>query len=230
MIFEHPLFMTFITLATFKICEYFYSKSGNLPILNPVLITISILITILIFFDISYDKYKEGTSILHMMLAPAIIALAIPLYKNLSQVKSLLLLIIVSVIIAGFGIILSAVLLAQVLNLPISMVHALTTKSITAPIALEIANLYGGSIPLTIIGVFSTGLTGVIIVPFILKLLKVEEEWAQGLTLGVTAHAFGIARALSISPLAAAFATMGMGLMGGFAVFAVPLVLEMIIF
>ena len=174
MILEHPLFMTFITLFVFRICEIIHSKMGKTPILNPVLITIVLLVTGLIIFDISYDKYKEGTNILHYMLAPAIIVLAVPLYKNLIQVKSLLPLIIITVIISGIGIIFSAVLIAQALDLNLSMIQALTTKSITAPIALEIANLYGGSRPLTIIGVFSTGLTGVIIVPYILKILKVK--------------------------------------------------------
>lgn len=229
MIFEHPLFMTLITLALFKLCEIIHEKSGKTPILNPVLITIILLVSILIVFDISYEKYKEGTNILHFMLAPAIIALAIPLYKNLPQVKSRIIIIIITILISGFGIISSAILIGYFLDLPISMIQALTTKSITAPIALEIAIIYGGSIPLTIIGVFSTGLTGVIIVPYILKLLKVKEEWVQGLTLGITAHAFGIARALAISPLAAAFATMGMGLMGGFAVIAVPIILKLFI-
>lgn len=230
MIFEHPLFMTFITLFIFKLCELLHIKAGKTPLLNPVLITIILLVSFLIFFDISYKEYKDGTNILHSMLAPAIIALAIPLYKNFENVKSKIMIILMTIIFGGFGIILSAVLIGKVLGLPVAMIQALTTKSITAPIALEIANLYGTSIPLTIIGVFSTGLIGVIIVPLILNLLKVREEWIQGLILGITAHAFGIARALSISPKAAAFATMGMGLMGGFAVVAIPIILNLVIF
>lgn len=227
---EHPLFLTLLTLVVFKAFEIIYSKSGNLPFLNPVLMTIITLVFILIEFDISYGDYKEGTELLHMLLAPAIVALAVPLYQNLKKAKELLPLVLITVIVAGTGIILSAVTLGMYVGLPNLMSLALTTKSITAPIALEIAELEGGSVPLTIIGVFSTGLIGVIIVPTILKLLNVKDEALQGLTLGITAHAFGIARALSISPLSAAFATMGMGLMGCFAVVAVPIILNMINF
>ncbi len=227
MIFEHSLFMLVVTLAIFKFCEFVHLKMMKNPFLNPVLITIILIVCFLIIFDISYDKYKEGTNILHFMLSPAIIVLSVPLYKNLSHVRSKILLILISILIACIGIILSAVLIGYLFELPMSMNQALLTKSITAPIAVEIANIYSISIPLVIIGVFSTGLTGVIIVPIILNLLKVKEEWIQGLTLGITAHAFGIAKALSISPISAAFATIGMGLMGGFAIIIVPIVLSL---
>ncbi len=226
MLLEHPLFMLCLTLLVFKVSEMVHIKCNKSAILNPVLITIILLVCFLIIFDIPYERYKNDTQILHFMLSPAIVVLAVPLYKNLAQVKSKILLILLAVFISGFGITCSAVLIGQVFDLPLSMIYALTTKSITAPIALEIANIYKTSVPLTIIGVFSTGLSGVILVPYILKVLKVKEEWIQGLILGITAHAFGIARALSISPLAAAFATMGMGLMGAFAVLIVPLVLS----
>jgi len=148
------------------------------------------------------------------------------LYQNLKQVQSSLPLIILTVLLAGTGIFISALLLGELVGLPSSMVQALSTKSITLPIALEIAELTNTSISLVVLGVFSTGLAGVIVVPAILNFLKVKDESLQGLVLGVTAHVFGIAKALDISPIAAAFATIGMVMMGCFSVLIVPLILK----
>ena len=225
--FEHPLFMIFLTLSVFIISEKIFVHFNKNSLLNPVLITIILIITIMSIFDISYEQYKDGTQIFNYLIAPAIVALAVPVYQNLKKVRSSLSLILSATLISGIGIFVSALFLGTLFGLPDAMVEALSTKSITLPIALEIAALTDGSFPLVVIGVFSTGLPGVIVVPMLLKLLKVKDEALQGLVLGITAHAFGIARALAISPLAAAFASIGMVIMGCFAVVAVPIILKL---
>ncbi|MGB1027760.1 MAG: LrgB family protein, partial [Rhodospirillaceae bacterium] len=96
------------------------------------------------------------------------------------------------------------------------------TKSVSAPIAISIAEQTDAVIALTILAVFSTGLPGSVLVPGLLKLFRLREEALQGLVLGITCHAFGIARAVEISPRATAFATLGMGLMGCFVALTVP--------
>lgn len=226
MIYEHPLFMTLLTLAIFRCWEIIHTKSGNIPFLNPVFMSICSLVAILMIFEIDYENYFSGTEILHLLMAPAIIALAVPLYQNLTKAKEMLPLVILTITISGSCIIVLAIVIGIFFQLPDPMLLALSTKSVSAPIALEIAELSGATTALTIISVFSTGLLGVIIVPTILNKSRVKEESIQGLILGITSHAFGISRALAISPLAAAFATMGMALMGCFAVIAVPLFLH----
>jgi len=223
---DYPLIMILLTLSVFTLSEIIFKKSGKNTLLHPFLLTIILIITVLFAFDIPYKDYREGTKILNALIAPAIISLAVPLYQNLKQVQSSLPLIILTVLLAGTGIFISALLLGELVGLPSSMVQALSTKSITLPIALEIAELTNTSISLVVLGVFSTGLAGVIVVPAILNFLKVKDESLQGLVLGVTAHVFGIAKALDISPIAAAFATIGMVMMGCFSVLIVPLILK----
>lgn len=228
MIIEHPVFMILATLSIFRIGEVLFDKSGKIPIFNPVIISIAFLVCFLIIFNVTYTEYKQATNALYLMLAPAIISLAVPLHKNIERVKEFLPAIALTVIIAGSGIVLSAVALALWAHLPEPMVLALMTKSISAPIALEVANLLDGDPSLTIIAVFSTGLPGVIIVPTLLRTLNINDDATKGLILGITAHAFGIARATSISPSATAFATIGMGLMGCFVAFITPLFISLI--
>ncbi len=226
MMIEYPLIMILLTLSIFTLSELIFKKTGKHPLFHPFLVTIILIIGVLFVLDIPYREYRDGTQILNALIAPAIVSLAVPLYQNLKQVKSSLGLIFITVFIAGSGIFISALLLGEYVGLPSSMVEALSTKSITLPIALEIAELTNMSISLVVLGVFSTGLAGVIIVPLILNFLKVKDESLQGLVLGVTAHVFGIAKALDISPMSAAFATIGMVLMGCFSVLVVPFILQ----
>jgi len=224
---EYPLIMILLTLSMFTLSEMIFKKSGKHPLLHPFLLTILLIITVLYIFDISYVEYRDGTQILNALIGPAIVSLAVPLYQNLKQVKSSLSLIIITVLIGGSGIFISALLLGEMMGLPSSMVQALSTKSITLPIALEIAQLENIPLSLVVLGVFSTGLAGIIAVPMILNFLKVKDESLQGLVLGITAHVFGIAKALDISPLSAAFATIGMVLMGCFSVLIIPIILKL---
>jgi len=223
---DYPLIMLLLTLSMFTLSAMIFKKSGKHPLLHPFLVTIVLIIAVLFVFDIPYLEYQEGTKILNALIGPAIVSLAVPLYQNLKQVKSSLVLILITVLIAGMGIFVSALLIGEYMGLPSSMVQALSTKSITLPIALEIAQLSDISISLVVLGVFSTGLAGVVIVPMILNFLKVTDESLQGLVLGMTAHVFGIAKALDISPISAAFATIGMVLMGCFSVLVIPLILK----
>ena len=80
---EHPLFMVLLTLITFVISEKIFTKLGKFPLLNPVLVTIIIIISLINLFDIPYSQYKEGTQVFNYLIAPAIIALAVPLYQNI---------------------------------------------------------------------------------------------------------------------------------------------------
>ena len=223
---EYPLIMILLTLSMYTLSEKIFKESAKHPLLHPFLLTILLIISVLYVFDISYLQYREGTQILNVLIGPAIVSLAVPLYQNLKQVKSSLGLIIITILIAGTGIFISALLLGEMMGLTSSMVQALSTKSITLPIALEITGLTNIPISLVVLGVFSTGLAGIIIVPMILRFLKVKDESIQGLVLGVTAHVFGIAKALDISQVAAAFATIGMVLMGCFSVLIVPIILR----
>jgi putative effector of murein hydrolase len=133
----------------------------------------------------------------------------------------------VTLVLGGSGIVLSALLVGRLAGLDHPMLLSLLTKSVSAPIALGVAEKIGGDASLTILSVFTTGIFGVIVTPGLLRLLRVEDEAVRGFTLGLTSHAFGIARSLEISTQAAAFATLGMGLMGCATALAVPILMKL---
>jgi len=100
---------------------------------------------------------------------------------------------------------------------------SLSTKSVTVPIALAVAAKIGGTIPLTIISCFTTGVMGVVITPSLLRLIGVRDPIVGGFTLGLTSHVFGIARSVELGPIAVVFATLAMVLMGCVSGIVIPI-------
>ena len=62
-------------------------KKYNSVFLNPVLITVLVLISYLIIFDISPEKYEEAGQYIDFWLKPSIVALGVPLYLQISKIK-----------------------------------------------------------------------------------------------------------------------------------------------
>lgn len=203
-----------ITIGLFFLCNRCYEAAGKPLLLQPVVISILVLCIGLWAFGIPIDKYDADTSIMQQLLAPAIIALAIPVYQNIRSAGRVLPLILLGTAIAGTVIVISAVAFGLMLELDSPMLHALSTKSISAPFAISVAQSTQTPIPWVVVAVFSTGLPGAMLAPSIARSLGVTDERILGLTLGMTSHAFGIAKATEISQTATAFATLGMGLMG----------------
>ena len=56
-------------------------------ILNPLLISILLVIGVLVFFHVDYDSYNASAQYLSYLLTPATVCLAIPLYIQLEVLK-----------------------------------------------------------------------------------------------------------------------------------------------
>lgn len=227
-LFTDSLGLIALTIAAFSAGTYLYQKSGKMPILQPVLTSTLAIVALLLIADIPYDRYREGTWSLHSLLGPAIVALAVPLFDNLRKARAVLLPLLGSVLVGGVAVTGSGLLLGWALGLDGVMALSLTTKSVTAPIALSVADKIGGSVPLTILSVFTTGILGVIVTPSILRWSGVKDPMVTGFTLGLTSHAFGIARSVELGSEAVAFATLGMALMGCASAVLVPALFRLI--
>ena len=60
-------------------------KKFGLPIFNPLLISIAVVIVFLAVFDIDYQNYNDGAKYLSYLLTPATVCLAIPLYEQMEH-------------------------------------------------------------------------------------------------------------------------------------------------
>ena len=117
-----------------------------------------------------------------------------------------------------------AVGIAWLMGAPLSILASLAPKSVTAPIAMGIAEQLGGSVALTLGGLLITGVLASVFVDWGAKWMKISDDRMVGLALGLNGHAIGTARAFEISPTAGAFASLGMGLTGVFTALFLPFV------
>ena len=60
----------------------------KMPLLNPLLVAMVVIIPILLLTGIPYDHYFKGSEVLNDLLQPAVVALAYPLYEQLHQIRA----------------------------------------------------------------------------------------------------------------------------------------------
>ncbi len=96
-------------------------------------------------------------------------------------------------------------------------------KSVTAPIAMGIAERIGVSPTLTAVFAVSTGILGAVLARYVLDFVRSREWWQRGFAIGVAAHGLGTSRAFSVNPEAGAYSSLAMGLHGVLGAVLIPL-------
>jgi len=207
-----PLLHLTLTLAAYVAGDWLYEKSGRLPVCNPVLLAVLMLVGLLWLTETDYHTYFEGAQFVHFMLGPATVALAVPLYRQFAQVRESAGAIVVSLLAGSVTAIASAVLVAWALDAAPQTLVSLAPKSVTAPVAMGITEKLQGLPSLTAVLVITTGVLGATIAGTVFKVARIRDDRARGFALGVTSHGIGTARALQMSELAGAFSALAMGL------------------
>ena len=209
-----PLLALVLTLSAYLLGLTLYERSQRNPLANPVLIAVVLVTLAITALDMPYAKYFEGAQFVHFLLGTVTVSLAIPIYKGLASLKGRMGVLLLSLVVGGITSVLSAVGVARALGVDESLVRGLVAKSVTAPIAMGVAERVQASPTLTAIFAVSTGILGAILGRYVLDALRVTAWWQRGFALGVAAHGIGTSRAFSVHPEAGAYASLGMGLHG----------------
>ena len=209
-----PLLHLFLTLLAFLIGQRIYERSQRHPLANPVLIAIVLLVGLLVATGTDYATFFDGAQFVHFLLGPATVALAVPLYRQLAQVRRYLLPVLVSVLVGSLTATGSALLIAAAFDVSAATLVSIAPKSVTTPIAMGISEKLGGLPSLTAVFVILTGIIGAMIGPLLLDLFRIRDLAARGFAIGVAAHGIGTARAIQVSEVAGAFSGLAMGLNG----------------
>jgi predicted murein hydrolase (TIGR00659 family) len=218
-----PLLWLTVTLVIFVVGTWVNGKLNGHPLAHPVLLAMLALIALLLVTGTSYDTYFEGAQFIHYLLGPATVALAIPLYDNLQQIRRLLAPLLLACLLGVTVAVSTAVGLAWLAGARDQTLLSIAPKSVTTPIAMGIAEQVGGLPSLAAGIVLVTGAVGAVAAGPLFRLARIEDERAQGFALGIAAHGFGTAHALTISLRAGAFAGLGLGLAGLLTAFLLPL-------
>jgi len=207
-----PLLHLTITVSLFVFARFLYRISGRRALLNPVLVTVLTIVALLTWTDTSYDVYFEGAQFVHFLLGPATVALAIPLYRQISLVKRYPMALMASIVTGSIVAMVSAVLIAKLGGVGGQILISIAPKSITTPVAMGISEQLGGLPSLTAVLVILTGILGAAMGPWLLEKLRVTNSVAKGLAMGLASHGIGTGRAIYMGEVAAAFSGLAMGL------------------
>jgi len=225
---HHPLFGVGITLVAYQLALSAYEKT-RWVFLQPVLLSMLLVIAVLLACGLTYVEYRKSAEVLTILLGPATVALAVPLFLNLRRIRLLLWPIMLTLLVGGVVATGLGVLLAWWFGAEPQMLMSMAPKSVTSPIAMLVADQIGGIAALAAVFVLITGVLGAILGPPLLSLVGARHHAAQGLALGLTAHAVGTAQALEVSEECGAFAALGMSLMGVATAVFLPLVVSFMV-
>ncbi|MBC3949664.1 LrgB family protein [Pseudomonas folii] len=225
---HHPLFGIAITLGAYQLALAAYEKT-RLVFLQPVLISMLVLIGVLTACGVGYTEYRKSTEILSVLLGPATVALAVPLYLNLRRIRQLLWPTLTTLVVGGVFATGLCLLLGVWFGADHMILMTMAPKSVTSPIAMLVAEQIGGVAALAAVFVLITGVLGAIFGPGLLTLARVDNPAARGMALGLTAHAVGTSIALQEGEECGAFAALGMSLMGVATALFLPLAVSLVV-
>lgn len=226
-IMSNPIILLAITFGIYYVARQIQKWTGWV-VLNPILITIAALIALLQLTGISYETYEQGGQYIDFWLKPAIVALGVPLYQNLGQIRRQLLPILMSQLVGCLVGLVSVTLIASALGASHEVIVSLAPKSVTTPIAMEVCKTSGGIPSLTAAIVVIVGLFGAVFGFKILEVWHVHNPFSQGISMGTAAHAVGTSRAMEKGEIYGAYSSLGLILNGVLTALLTPFVLKLL--
>lgn len=225
---DNPMFGIIISILAYEIGLFIYRRA-KLSVFNPLLIAIVLVSVFLILFKIDPASYDKGGELISFFLGPATVILAVPLYKQLGNLKANIVPIIAGILAGSLTAVLSVVACMKIFKLDTRLGLSLVPKSITTPIGIELSRQIGGIPPVTVAAIIITGIIGSVIGPFLCKVFKIEDKIAVGLALGTSAHAIGTTKAVELGETEGAMSSLAIGIAGVFTVFLAVLLVRLLL-
>lgn len=223
-----PLFGLTATVSAYVLAQLAAQRLGQPPWANPVLATVIVLALLLLATGIPYPTYFSGAQFIHFLLGPAVVALAWPLWQRRAELRRRIAPIVAAALAGGAAAAASAVALGWALGLPRDVLMSLAPKSVTAPVAMGIAEQLGGIPALAAAFAVLTGMVGAVSAKYLFDALRIASPAVRGFALGTASHGLGAARALQVDPDAGAYAGLALGLQVVLAALLMPLAFRLL--
>ncbi|ENH95765.1 LrgB family protein [Gracilibacillus halophilus YIM-C55.5] len=211
-----------ITVGLFYGSKIVYRRFPS-PMTLPIFLTSFTLILLLLSFDISYQTYMIGGKWIDQLLGPVVVALALPLYRQIHVIKKDWKPISIGIFIGGTIGILTGCLLTQFAGFSEEIIRSIAAKSVTTPVAISITESSGGNVSLAAVFVMIAGVSGAMFGPTIVRMSRLKHPIAKGLGLGAASHAIGTAKALELGEQEGAVSALSMTISAVIVSFFVPL-------
>lgn len=216
--FETSVFFgVFISLISYGIGTIL-NKKLKLPIFNPLLIAVIIIIAVLVLLDIDYETYNEGAKYISYLLTPATVCLAVPLYEQFELLKEHHKAVIAGIVSGVITSMCSILLFAVIFSLDKGSYVTLLPKSITTAIGMGVSEKLGGYVALTVAVIIITGIIGNMFAESLCRIFRITEPIARGVGIGTSAHAVGTARAMEMGEVEGAMSSLSIVVAGLFTV------------
>lgn len=206
-------FGMFISVLAYEI-GLLIKKKWKLAVLNPLLISILMVMVFLIVTGVDYDSYNSSAKYLSYLLTPATVCLAIPLYRELAQLKRNWKAIIagsVAGVLTSMG---GVLVLAVFFEFTHEQYVTLLPKSITTAIGMGVSEELGGIVNVTVAAIVITGILGNMIAELVCRVFKIQEPVARGLAIGSASHAIGTTKAMQMGEVEGAISSLAIAVSG----------------
>lgn len=221
-----PLFGLTATVVTYVVAQTVYERLGHAPWANPVLWSVIVIAAALLITRTPYQTYFAGAQFIHVLLGPAVVALAWPIWERRAEFKARGAGLLITAIAGGTAAAGSAVAIGWALGLPGDVLRSLAPKSVTAPVAMGIAEQLGGIPALAAIFAVLTGIVGALSAKYLFDALAIRNWAVRGFALGTVSHGIGAARAIQVDADAGAYAGLALGLQVLLASLLIPVVMR----
>lgn len=208
-----PFFGVALSVLAFWVGVKIQKKTG-LVVCNPLLIGVILVIGLLLTLGIPYEYYDQGGSLINLFLSPATACLAVAIYSKVQLLKENWLPILVGCVVGSLVSMGSILGLCRLFGLDEAMTASLLPKSVTTPIAVSVAQAHGGIPSITVVAVILTGILGSILAPLLIRLFRVKDPIAAGLSIGACSHAVGTSKALELGETEGAMSGLAIGVCG----------------
>ena len=213
-IFRQSLFVgVTISLIAYEI-GLFLKKKFGFAILNPLLVSIVIVIIALKTLGISYEVYNASAKYISYLLTPATVCLAVPLYEQLELLKKNMVAVICGILSGTLASLFGIFVLCSLLGFNHQQYVTMLPKSITTAIGIGISEELGGIVTITVAVIIITGILGNVIADTVFRIFKIKNPLAKGLALGTASHAIGTARAIEMGPVEGAMSSLAVAVAG----------------
>ena len=186
----------------------------KMPLLNPLLMSMVVIIPLLLVTHIPYARYFAGSKILNDLLQPAVVALAFPLYEQLHQIRARWKSIISICFIGSVVAMVTGTAIALWMGAPPQIAASVLPKSVTTPIAMATAQSINGIPAISAVCVIFVGILGAVFGHTILNILKITTKASRGLAMGTASHALGTARCAEMDYQEGAFSSLALVICG----------------
>ena len=226
-IINSPLFGILLTLVAFE-TGVLISKKFKYSFLNPLLIGNILIVGFLLITGISLESYNVGGDYLSVMLSPATVVLAVPLYRQISKLKQFWKPILAGIFAGSLTSLACVIVVSKLIGLSEILMLSLLPKSVTIPMGSVISAQIGGIPSVTIIAITVTGITGAVAAPAVCRFCRIKHKVAQGIAIGTASHALGTTKAMELGEVQGAMSSLSIGIAGVFTAIAAPIILSFI--